>query len=450
MGWSERVLVTWIGRSDSAAADRDLPQTDLGPVLRLLQKEQFTEVHLLNDMDVGLGGGGTTASARYAEWLVRQRPELKDRVHCHDAPANLQNDYARAYEFTRRQVEEVCRKHRGPGVRFGFLLSAGYPAAQAAMLIASQTLFEPSSVEIFNTSPERGVERVNLSYHLSIDVVPALLDRWSRTASQTVIPPCFDTIIGASRAITAAKRRASRVAQFGSVPVLIRGETGTGKELFARAIHEASPRNKWPFVVVHCAALSAGLIESELFGHVKGAVTDAWQDREGKLAEAHCGTLFLDEVGDVPVATQVKLLRFLESGEFSPVGSNEVKRVDVRIISATNRDLERGIREGWFREDFFWRLGIVTVELPPLRYRGKDVQELACKFLEDFNNEERRPGSAALVRTFSKEALALLSCYPWPGNVRQLKHAVLRLAVFSRGPEITERTVCQGISLPPA
>lgn len=440
MSRSERVLITWIGRSDVSAAEGGASGDDPGPVLRLLRKERFTWVYLLNDIDVGLAGAQRSGSARYREWLIRQVSELAERVICHDAPESLRNDYGRAYEFTRQKVEAIRSAHAGSNARFALLLSPAYPAAQVAMLIASQTLFEPPSVEVFNTSPERGVERVDLSYRLSIDVVPAVLRRWARAVHEATVSPCFESIVGTSEAITAAKKRASRVATC-DVAVLIRGETGTGKELFAKAIHEASPRKEKPFVALHCAALSSTLIESELFGHVKGAFTDARADRKGRLEEAHGGTLFLDEVGDLPLETQVKLLRFIESGEFSPVGSNQVKRVDVRLIAATNRNLEKGVAEGRFREDFLYRLDTVTLWLPPLRYRGKDTQELAGKFLEEFNKWQGKRDSGWQPKVFSKEALTLLSRYPWPGNVRQLQRVVQRLAIFSVGPEIREEDV---------
>ncbi|MCR4412722.1 MAG: sigma-54 dependent transcriptional regulator [Thermoguttaceae bacterium] len=415
-------------------------------MLRLLHGEDFSCVHLLNDIDVSTSGGAMKGSAKYAQWLVAQVPTLRDRVVCHDAAKSLCNDYGQVYEFTWNTLEEIRKEL--PRARWGLLLSPGYAAAQVAMLIASQTLFDLGSVEVFNTSVARGVERVDLSYHLSVDLVPGGIRRWYAALRDMPIAGSFDEIVGTSRALQAAKMRASRVAAF-DIPVLIRGETGTGKELFARAIHQASRRRDRPLVPLHCAALSQTLVESELFGHVKGAFTDAVQDRKGKLADAHGGTLFLDEVGDLPPTTQVKLLRFLESGEYSPVGSNEIRRADVRIIAATHRDLEKGVAEGWFREDLLYRLDAVTVRLPPLRGRGKDVRELACKFLDDFNAKQKERGGNWSAMHFAPGALAVLQRYPWLGNVRQLQRVVQRLAILCPGPEISEEDVAAELVVEP-
>jgi transcriptional regulator with GAF, ATPase, and Fis domain len=214
--------------------------------------------------------------------------------------------------------------------------------------------------------------------------------------------------------------------------VLLRGESGTGKELLARALHENSPRAGKPFVTVHCAALSPALLESELFGHVKGAFTNAIRDKVGRFEAAHGGTLFLDEIGDVSPDVQVKLLRVLQEMTFERVGSSEPVRVDVRVIAATHRDLERLIREGRFREDLFYRLNVLPVHVPPLRERAEDVPELTAHFLRQY---ARRTGKG--VVGIDDDALALLKSYPWPGNVRQLENVVERAVVFADGPVVT-------------
>lgn len=226
------------------------------------------------------------------------------------------------------------------------------------------------------------------------------------------------------------------------VPVLVQGETGTGKELVARAIHREGWRARGPFVAVNCGALPQGTLESELFGHVKGAFTGAIRDKKGRFALADGGTIFLDEVGELPPATQVKLLRVLQEGTFEPVGGERTVKVDVRVVSATNRDLKQLVARGEFREDLYYRLCVVPITLPPLRERRNDIPLLAAHFLERYAAEARRPG----VR-LSERALAALMDYHWPGNVRQLENAIRFALVKCAGdtiapehlpPEVTE------------
>jgi DNA-binding NtrC family response regulator len=223
------------------------------------------------------------------------------------------------------------------------------------------------------------------------------------------------------------------VAQVGPsrASVLITGESGTGKELIAEAIHLASPRAKAPFVRLHCAALSESLLESELFGHERGAFTGAVGRRDGRFKQADGGTLFLDEIAEVSPAVQVKLLRFLQEKTFERVGGNETLKVDVRIIAATNRDLGAEIKKGTFREDLFYRLNVVTIELPPLRERKGDIPGLASFFLRRYAAENGKH-----IETLSDDALETLREYAWPGNVRELENAVERAVVLCDGPVV--------------
>jgi len=240
-------------------------------------------------------------------------------------------------------------------------------------------------------------------------------------------------LVGGSEAMQAVLRQVHKVAPQ-KTTVLLEGESGTGKELLARAIHELSPRSSFPFVAVNCGAVPAALLESELFGHVRGAFTDAHKDKKGLAAEADGGTLFLDEVAELPLPTQVKLLRFLQEEEIRPVGDVRSRKVDVRVVAATARDLARAVKEGEFREDLFWRLNVVGVKVPPLRERAEDVAPLAEHFLSRF--ALLRP---ELPRPYlSPEALEALKAYRWPGNVRELEHAMERAVVLADGAEIRE------------
>jgi two-component system response regulator AtoC len=216
--------------------------------------------------------------------------------------------------------------------------------------------------------------------------------------------------------------------------VLLLGESGTGKELIAKAIHQLSPRAKLPMVTVHCAALPATLLESELFGHEKGAFTGAHEKRVGRFEQAQGGTLFLDEIGEIDPTLQVKLLRFLGERTFERVGSNKTLTADVRLITATNKSLEEQVKSGRFREDLFFRLRVVEIKLPPLRERKEDLPLLAKTFLTEFAAENNKK-----VNDFTPDAFETLMNYPWPGNVRELRTAVESAVVLSRGERISVR-----------
>ncbi|WP_141589664.1 MULTISPECIES: sigma-54 dependent transcriptional regulator [unclassified Myxococcus] len=240
------------------------------------------------------------------------------------------------------------------------------------------------------------------------------------------------TMVSESRSMQPVRRLIERVAPSGA-NVLVTGEHGTGKEVVARLIHGGSTRSERPFVAVNSGGLSEGVFESELFGHVKGAFTDAKSDRIGCFELADGGTLFLDEIGNMPLSQQAKLLRVLQTGELHPVGSSKTRRVDVRVVSATNVDLSRAVAEGRFREDLLYRLNTVEVQLPPLRERREDIPLLAAHFLAEQGRRYGRPN----VR-LSSEALEALLAYAWPGNVRELEHAVERAMLMASGDEVTQ------------
>jgi transcriptional regulator with PAS, ATPase and Fis domain len=249
-------------------------------------------------------------------------------------------------------------------------------------------------------------------------------------------------LLGNSAAMRRVTHLASKIAPTDST-VLITGETGTGKELLARAIHELSPRREKPFVAVNTGAIPENLQESELFGHLRGAFTGAVSDRRGLFEEANHGTLFLDEIGDTAPMLQVKLLRVLESREFRAVGASEDKRVDVRIIAATNRDLGALTAAGKFREDLFFRLNVIHIHMPPLRERAEDVEQLLGFFLEHYRHRFHKN-----LKGFSPEALKLLRGYPYPGNVRELDNIVQRAVLMAEGERIGPADLVSGLPRP--
>jgi DNA-binding NtrC family response regulator len=264
-----------------------------------------------------------------------------------------------------------------------------------------------------------------------------LLSENAALREQLAVRTSVEFIISQSDEMEEVLNTAARVAP-SRAPVLVRGESGTGKELVARAIHQAS-RREGPFVVVNCAALPEALFESELFGHEKGSFTGADRRRTGRFEQAHGGTLFIDEVGDIPLAAQVKLLRAVQFGTIERVGGDETLSLDVRIVAATNRDLETMMREGSFREDLYYRLNVVGIHIPALRTRRSDIPPLVDAFLARFAAESARPAPRV-----SREAMDALMRHDWPGNVRELENVMQRAVVLARSDMVTTR------DLPPA
>ena len=253
----------------------------------------------------------------------------------------------------------------------------------------------------------------------------------------------LDNLVGGSASMQDVLKQLRKVAPV-KTTVLLTGESGTGKELVARALHELSPRASFPFVAVNCGAIPGELLESELFGHVKGAFTDAVRNKKGLVAEAEGGTLFLDEVGELPSGLQVKLLRFLQEEEIRRVGDVRSEKVDVRVVAATARDLATAVKEGQFREDLFYRLNVLGIRLPSLRERPEDIPALAEHFLA--RCARLRAGTP--LSGISADALAAMRAYRWPGNVRELEHAVERAVVLADGPELREEDLPEAVREP--
>jgi two-component system response regulator HydG len=273
---------------------------------------------------------------------------------------------------------------------------------------------------------ERAIERATQHRHLREEV-----KRLSRATTEGEANGALGSLIGASRPMLAVYDLVRRVAA-ADTTVLLSGESGTGKELVARALHEQSDRREGRFVAINCAAVPAELLESELFGHVKGAFTDAKNSRQGLFEQASGGTLLLDEVGEMPLEMQPKLLRVLQERQVRPVGGNTSVPVTARIIAATNRDLEAEVEQKRFREDLFYRLNVVQIEIPPLRARGNDILLLAEHFVRKFSERSGKP-----VHGVSVEAQTKLLAFDWPGNVRQLENTMERAVALTRGEQIS-------------
>jgi len=420
------ILISWIGHTDLRAPEEE-GEVGAGPVAQALEARRFDDAYLLEDHEVG-------AVRRYQAWLEARVPG--PRIHALREPLSGPTEFGEIYSAAVRACEKALTG-APRDTSLTFHLSPGTPAMAAVWIILAKTRFP---AELIESSRQHGVRTASVPFDISADFLPDLLRQPDRELERLAagLPPEapeFDEILHRGQAMKRVILRARRAAAR-SVPVLIEGETGTGKELLARAIHRASPRREAPLLAVNCGALPPELVESELFGHEKGAFTGATARRAGHFEAAHGGTLFLDEVGELPKPAQVKLLRALQEGEIVPVGSSKARKIDVRIIAATNRSLAGDIETGDFREDLFHRLAVAVLRLPPLRERREDLSLLVTRLLGQVNHEgEEQPGF--VHKKLSAGARNLLIGHPWPGNVRELQNTLRRAAIWSASPTLT-------------
>lgn len=410
-------LISFVGNRDPYPDSGDDAE-EPGPLLSLLlarerEGEGFDEAYLL------CTGGAFLERARDLEREAREEG-LRTRILAVDLPLRDVIDYVEIWGQLERVLPEI-RERAGPaGRRWSFLLDSGTPQAKGCLLLAARSGLFPAT--LIQGIPPRFAGGTYKAREVRLDGLPeAVLSRAPRPTSGRGAPSAgregaLDRDC-ASAAFLAAESQALRAAKYRD-PILLLGETGTGKTRIARAVHEASGRKGGPFIEVNCSAIPESLAESELFGHVRGAFSGADRNRAGKFRAAEGGTLFLDEIGELPAELQAKLLKALDEGLVTPVGSDEAQRCDARVIAATNRDLGALVREGRFRQDLHERLKVFVVRLPPLRERPEDIPYLAARFVEDWNAQydERR--------YLTDEALAALRAYSWPGNVRELINCI--------------------------
>jgi len=339
-------------------------------------------------------------------------------------------------------VEDVLKETRVPvqgairlGLRSMVLLALSTRAKFVGMMSIARRDRRPFSADevrvLEDVARPVGIAVANAFAYEEIRRLRALVEE-QNVALQEEIQTATGGIIGSSPALSGALERVARVAATDAT-VLITGETGTGKELFARAIHAASPRGKQPLIKVNCAVLPDGLVASELFGHERGAFTGAVERRRGRFELAARGTIFLDEIGELPPATQVALLRVLQDGEFERVGGSETLRTDARVVAATNRNLDDAVRAGRFRSDLLFRLNVFPIAVPPLRSRAEDIPILAEYYVSHY---ARKLGKR--IRGIDPGAVAMLTAYPWPGNVRELQNIVERAVILASGEVLGE------------
>ncbi len=428
-----QVLVAWVGKTD-LRAPTESEQVGVGPIAQALDARPFDEAFLLSDYD-------ERAVTPYLKWL---RARTKARVEVVNERLSGPTQFGEIHEAAVRGVQRALGD-RPRDVALAFHLSPGTPAMAAVWILLGKTRFP---AELIESSKYHGVRTASVPFDISADFIPDLLreqDERLRQGSAAESPeaPEFADIVHRSRVMARLIQRARRVA-VRNVPVLIEGESGTGKEMFARAIHRASPRRERPFIAVNCGAIPQELIESELFGHEKGAFTDAKQPRKGYFEAADGGTLFLDELGELPGAAQVKLLRAVQEGEVVRLGATKPLKVDVRIIAATNRTLTEEIAAGRFREDLFYRLAVAVLKIPPLRERTGDIGVLVDHLL-DLVNREAAPEPGYKEKKLSAGARNLLVSHGWPGNVRELLNTLRRAAIWSDGASISSEDVREAL-----
>jgi DNA-binding NtrC family response regulator len=420
-----KALVSWVGNTDLRASRAEV-DAGVGPVGQAVEKLKLDEINLLSNYPAPELG-------KYQKWL---RGKTECKIVAHPVRLSGPTNFNEIYEAAARVITEVLTRHGPERTHLTFHLSPGTPAMAAVFVILSKTRF---NADLIQTSKERGLEYASVPFEFSA-FVPDLLrrpDEELERLSAGVPPeaPEFDQIIRSRTSVMNGVIAKARLVAPHKVPVLIEGESGTGKEMLSRAVHNASPRRDKPFVAVNCGAIPEQLVESELFGHRKGAFTSATEHRAGHFMEANGGTIFLDEVGELPLATQVKLLRTLQEGEVTPLGESKPKKVDVRVIAATNRSLAEEAAKGRFREDLYYRLAVMVVTVPPLRERRSDLDLLIAGLIEQLYAD----GAYQLGvdhKKLNPEAKALFLRHTWPGNVRELRNSLLRALIWSPGKEV--------------
>lgn len=424
----KRILLTWLGRHDLDAEANG----QSGPIASILLTADapFDEVHIL-------ANGWFDELDRYQQWLLAQsrtrNATVKTAIHIYQVELTSPIYYPDIYAAAQNALDQCC----SADALVTLNLSSGTPAMAAIWLLLGKGVYNTRLVQ---ASIQEGVTDVELPF----DIALAYLEHQdgvlgSLAGASPKLDSHFEHIQTHSPAMLEAVLLAKRLAPR-NLPVIIQGESGTGKEVIARAIHDASLRGSKPFIPVNCGAIPEGLIDSQLFGHKKGAFTGADANRKGFFDEADGGTLFLDEIGELPLDAQAKLLRALQQKEINPVGASKPHSVDVRVIAATHRDLLAMVEEGTFREDLFYRLAVGVVVLPPLRERQDDIPELISLLMEQLNNETKdQPGYVSKI--ISESAIEFVKRQRWPGNIRELWNTLLRASIWSDGEILDEADV---------
>jgi transcriptional regulator with PAS, ATPase and Fis domain len=427
-------LFAWLGNSDLRASE-DASGAGFGPILMALDTRVYDRLVLLSDH-------GQQKTQNFLAWLGEKFVGLID---VHYATLRNPTDFEDIYKAANGVVSAA--RSSSPGMKITFHLSPGTPAMAAVWVLLAKAKY---GADLIESSREHGVRPVVVPFDLVAEFLPIASNAADEALARLVqgLPPAapeFGNVIHQCGAMKRLVAMAQRLAQR-DLPVLIQGESGTGKELFARAIHASSKRKDAPFIAVNCGAIPLELIDSELFGHEKGAFTGAYTTRAGYFEAADGGTLFLDEIGELSLQSQVRLLRVLQEHEVTRLGANKSRNIDVRIVAATNRVLPAEVQAGRFREDLFHRIAVGILALPPLRAREGDLNLLIDALLTQINREaSSQPGFKH--KKLSVGARNLLFRHTWPGNVRELHNALLRASIWALGEEVAAEDIDQVLSL---
>lgn len=427
-----KILLAWIGRTDLSAS-QGIEKSGLGPIGQVVVERKFDHIMLLCNYD-------KPQTLAYKKWLTgKTATPIETRQIKLASPM----DFGKIFRAATETITELETKH-GKNLSLTFHLSPGTSAMAAVWILIAKTRFP---AELLQSSPEAGVQIASVPFEISAEFIPNIIRRadehLEKAAAEFSSASEFSDIIFQSPQMQETVEQAQMIAAH-NVSVLIEGESGTGKELFARAIHRSSQRHDKPFVAVNCGAIPSELIESELFGHKKGSFTGAIKDRDGFFKEANGGTIFLDEIGELPLRAQVRMLRVLQEKEITPVGSSKTEKIDVRVISATNCNLLEEIAKGNFREDLFYRLAVFPLYLPPLRERQGDVSLLVNYFLDKLN-EENTGKFWKQPKTLSPGARNVLINHNWIGNVRELQNTILRVSILTKNSTVSEADARQAL-----
>jgi len=415
------ILIAWLGLTDIRASKGMI--SGLGPIGQAVVDRNFSKIVIISNSP-------EKEERIYSSWL-------KDCANCnieiYHFDLTSPTEYGEIFDAAKAVIDEIKTNHQD--VQLTYHLSPGTPAMSAVWILMAKSIYP---AELIDSSIERGVRTVNIPFEIYAnylaeikrtdkDIIKILeLGEKDRNA--------FSDIIHKSEVMKIQIGKAAKISKY-DFPVIIQGESGTGKELFANAVHESSKRNKGPYKVLNCGAIPDNLIEAELFGYEKGAFTGASQAKKGIIEAADDGTLFLDEIGEMPLNVQVKLLRVLQEKSVKRIGSNDEKKVDFRVIAATNRNLIEEVQNGNFRDDLFHRLAIGIINLPPLRERKEDINILMDHFLNLINNTEQKS------KKFSISARNLILNHSWPGNIRELDNTIKRIFIWSVSNTITNKDI---------
>lgn len=422
-------LYSWIGRTDITCYRNNNPE-EVGPLAQAILSGKYKRIRILSNWPEGEEG-------QYFSWIMQMMKDRGFKENPFDmALQNVELTSPTDFSSIYNKVSQILKKNREEEKRT-YHLSPGTPAMASMWIILSSGEYPASLIE---TSRESGLKNVRIPFNIKADFISNAFKNLDHLDKEKY----FEDIVYRSNEMEIVIKNALKIAGF-KVPVLIFGESGTGKELISRGIHKASGRSG-SFVAVNCGAIPGELLESEFFGHKKGAFTGADSDHTGFLKQAEGGTIFLDEIGELPLDSQVKLLRALNSGTIRPVGESKEISIDIRVIAATNRDLIQEIKKGRFREDLFHRLAVGIINMPPLSKRGDDLLLLIKEFTKEINNQFRKESYNKWEdKHLSPEAEEFLVQQKWPGNVRELKNTIKRLIIWADTPEISREEAARSM-----